>query len=101
MEQRIMRQLIRVLAAFTLAVVPLAAASAQTRLPPNPLLNFAPPPPTINPLPGRIPAPLAAPSPAPTINGPLSDPLPAEPAAPGAPPSVFGSSRVPSVFQSQ
>jgi len=101
MEQRIMRQFIRVLAAFTLAVVPLAAASAQSRLPPNPLLNFAPPPPTINPLPGRIPAPLAAPSLAPTINGPLSDPLPAEPAAPGAPPSVFGSSRVPSVFQSQ
>jgi hypothetical protein len=95
MEQRIMRQLIRVLAAFSLAVVPLAAASAQSRLQSSPLLNLAPPPPTINPLPGRIPAPLAAPSPAPAINGPLSDPLSAEPAAPGAPPSVFGSSRVP------
>src|SRR4029450_9447207 len=101
MEQRIMRQLIRVLAAFTLAVVPLAAARGQSRVPPSPLLNLAPPPPTINPLPGRIPAPLAAPSPAPTINGPLSDPLSAEPAAPGAPPSVFGSSPVPSVFQSR
>jgi hypothetical protein len=93
-----MRQLTCVFAALILAVVPLTAASAQSRAPSSvqsqrsmsnadTLLNVAPPTPTINPL-NQVPPPLPAPSSAPTINGPLSQPLPA--GEPGAGRPAFG-----------